>query len=201
LRRLIERSANEGAAHHMRNPLRVYEGDDCQRERIMRARHLTALAIGDNPRAKIIELGCGAADISGAFSFLWHQVKGYDINDTCLRYAAEKYPKVQLQCVELERVTPEPCDVVVLCELLEHLEDPRALVASWLPLAKTCVISHPIDEPDGCGLSAGDHCWSLSEADFDGWFELGGHKQESKELFQMGGYKIAIGLGRNTKES
>lgn len=107
---------------------------------------------------------------------------------------------MRVYCTEIDRAdTPCEPDVVVLCEVLEHLPDPARVVQQWLPWSKASVISHPLDEEENCGLSAGDHQWSFSEQDFKSWFELGGHRLVHQEIFQMGGYKIIMGMGVNVK--
>lgn len=168
-------------------PPRLYEHDNCQAPRIKKAREYVSRC----EPASIVEFGCGTGDICGPWGFLVH---GIDANPESLAIARARYPLGNWN----NDSTPHLCDVIVLCEVLEHLEDPAGLVRKWLPRAKNSVISHPLNESLNSPLSGGEHQWSISEKDFDGWFEIGGHELVEKEQFQMGAYTIIIGRGRRT---
>lgn len=194
---LKQRDATAGVEHHRNLDVRVYEGDWAQGPRIQKARELAGRALGElgNREAHILELCCGTADISGQFS-AEHRVTGVDCNQAAIEEANRRFPEGLWRGLAIPADYPEATDLLILCETLEHLEDPKKLVAAWLPLAKHCVISHPLDEPMGCGLSVGDHQWSFDMADFLSWFAVGGHELVEYELFEMGGYKAVIGRGR-----
>jgi len=193
---LKERAADAGVEHHRKLEVRVYEGDWAQRPRIAKARALVGRAVAEVGReVHILELCCGTADISGPFAATC-SVRGFDCNRAALEEAMRRFPRGAWQLAAVESLTPETCDVLILCETLEHLADPVGLVKASLPLAKHSVISHPLDEPMGSGLSNGDHQWSFTLDDFKGWFALGGHELVEYELFEMGAYKAVIGRGR-----
>lgn len=187
----------EGIAHHAGLGARVYAECGIQKTRIEKSRkYLQAAIEGLGPGLKVIvELGCGCMDISGPFVEMKHEVIGLDCNMDALRKARELHPGV----VAAERVIEDAevisGDILVLCEVLEHLIDPAALVQKWLPHFKAAVISHPIEETLDSGLSAGDHRWSLSETDLVGWFPMGFHAVKDVTKFQMGSYQIGLARG------
>lgn len=192
------RTPEEGALHHIYNPVRVYADCPVQSDRIQRARRVVSKALETmvpGGHKTIVELGCGCLDISGPFSGN-HEVIGVECHADAVKKARELYPQATLSQGPLWLVNPFRADVVVLCEILEHLTYPVHLVEGWLPLAEASVISHPIDEELNSPTSGGDHCWSYSETDFKKWFELGGHNLLWHEIFQMGSYRIALGYGR-----
>jgi len=196
MRQLRQRTAEQGVEHHKQNPVRVYHNDGVQDGRIARARlYLAHTLQGLRPgRRTIVELGCGAMDISGPFSGT-HEVIGMDCNQGCVLQAMKDYPNAVVSWTPLEGIVPFPCDVLVLCEVLEHLTDPIELVKKWLPHARACVISHPIEGDLQNDLSGGDHCWSYSQADLHQWFVHGGHLLMDDEIFPMGSYRIGIARG------
>lgn len=196
MRQMKARTVLEGIEHHAALGVRVYADCSVQKIRIEKSRHylkMALLELGPGPKT-IVELGCGVMDISGPLSTV-HEVIGVDCNPSAIAEAQKLYPEAVGSVSAIEDVEPIPCDVVVMCEVLEHLYDPTALVKKWLPSAKACVISHPLDEPLDSGLSAGDHCWSYTEDDLRNWFVLGGHNLCEGEKFQMGSYKIGIARG------
>lgn len=142
----------------------------------------------------ITELGCGTCDISGSFSFR-NDVYAYDCNPEALEIALDRFPLLKATGPIPEA---EPCDILILCEFLEHIPDPLTLIKAWLPLAGEVVISHPLNGDLVRDLSGGEHQWSYNEEDFKRWFAIGGHEVIHQEIFQMGGYEIIIGRGKRT---
>ena len=196
LRQMKNRTVLEGIQHHEQNPVRVYEKDGVQDGRIAMARRAVFAAIAtlaNGPRT-IVELGCGVLDITGPLSPI-HEVIGVECSEKTALHAKKLYPAAVVRQSAIEDVEPFPCDVLVLCEVLEHLTDPMDLVKKWLPVARAVVISHPLDEPVDSGLSGGDHCWSFTENDLVYWFVEGGHEVRTVEKFQMGSYQIGLARG------
>jgi trans-aconitate methyltransferase len=196
MKALKQRDAEAGLEFHREIVPRIYAGDEVQRHRIGRSREMVAWCIGADYSRKrglrIVELGCGTMDISGPFSKA-HTVYGVECNEEAVRIAAERWPDAHLNVVSLQ---PESCDVLILCEFLEHIPDPLSLVKAWLPLAEQVVISHPLNGDLKEDLSGGEHQWSFDAADFERWFEIGGHKLIESEVFKMEGYDIILGRGQ-----
>lgn len=191
---LQHRDAVGGVAKHAAVfPPRVYAEDPVQTDRINRSRALVAKAVDGREGLRIIELGCGTADITGPFSDK-HCVHGYDCNLEAMAVARQRFPN--MNCYAGDMSAPIECDILIMCEFLEHLPEPGAMVSTWLPFAQQVIISHPIDGDLRDDASAGEHQWSLSAEDFKHWFELGGHEIVEQEQFQMACYQIALGRGR-----
>lgn len=196
MKQIKSRSVAEGVEHHRKNPVREYSRDAIQEDRITKARRYVKMALlgVGHGRKTIVEIGCGTMDITGPLAEA-HEVIGLECNEGCIAKAKELYPQAVIHAGAIEEVKPFKADVVVFCEILEHLEDPHGLVAKWLPLCRAAVISHPLDEPIDSILSGGDHCWSLSEDDLREWYELNGLNMVDGEKFKMGSYTIGLSRG------
>ncbi len=192
MKALQHRDAMSGVVVHQKIEVRVYSESDVQKDRIERSRKMVANCIPNPSHDFMVELGCGTCDISGPFA-VRNIVSAYDCNPEALITAIQRFPA-------LAKVGPipdqsEPCDILILCEFLEHIPDPLSLVKAWLPLAEQVVISHPLNGDLTGDLSGGEHQWSFNESDFANWFSLGGHKLIEHEVFRMGGYQIILGRG------
>ncbi len=192
MKALRQRSPEEGVSFHQKLEPRVYAGDEVQRNRIERSRDFLTACLDGRKGLRIIELGCGTMDISGPFSED-NDVWGVECNLAAAELAAARWPNARLNLGSLQ---PESCDVLVLCEFLEHIPEPHELVKAWLPLAEQVILSHPVNGDLTGDLSNGEHQWSYDEADFRNWFVSGGHELVAQEVFKMGGYDIIIGRGR-----
>jgi len=195
VRKRRERTQADCIALHLEDGRAPEFDSSGQWARIHRARRLLEAALRECPTpATIVELGCGAGDISGPQAEV-HAVVGVDIVPEAQRVCAERWPKMEFCLMPVEEAVPHPCDVVVLCEFLEHVADPEAIVRAWLPMAKWSIIGHPLNEPDEWGEEG--HTWSYDEDDFDNWFRLGGHEMKSKEIFPMTIYpEMVLGMGK-----
>jgi SAM-dependent methyltransferase len=202
---LKQRTAEEGVIHHAADPVRVYTEDSLQCERIRRSVEMAQTAIG-SLRTELCpsfcyveEIGCGTGDISGQLAWACG-VFGYDCNDKSIEVAKRRFPLGKWAYCDINSLCPpreKLKDLLILCEVLEHIPDPESLVKLWLPHFRTVVISHPIDGDLKGDLSGGDHCWSYTIDDFYNWFKIGGHEVQSSLMFPLGGYNIALGWGRN----
>jgi hypothetical protein len=166
--------------------------EDTQTGRVHKARDIISTLLTRCPApATIIEPGCSAGDISGPFSDD-HDVLGYDVVPAAVAATRSRYPLMRVvECIA-EDQEPLPCDILVLCEFLEHIHDPEAFVRAWMPLARFVVIGHPLVE-DGWDPEEG-HIWAYYPPDFDAWFPMGGHRLGEAWRFPMG-YDMVIGWG------
>jgi 2-polyprenyl-3-methyl-5-hydroxy-6-metoxy-1,4-benzoquinol methylase len=169
---------------------------NCHRPRIFKTREFIENLLRDmgGEMKTIVELGCSIGEITGPFSFnSW--VYGYDVNEKALSLARSDYPAGTWKRKPLEDVEPFECDILVICEVLEHLADPMSLVKAWMPKAKYSIISHPIDETDeqAVRLSGGTHEWSLTVEDMHGWFYAGGHKCIDFDSFTLDHTELGMG--------
>lgn len=194
MQRLWSRTRDEQIAYHLADG-RAPEFDQSHPHRIELARGLVDKAVGVGQEQTIVELGCGAGDISGLFSTSGvHRVHGFDVVPAAREACARRWPLMQFTLGPVEDVVPFECDVLVLCEFLEHVDDPIAIARDWLPKARQVVIGHPLNEPDP-PLETG-HIWSYTTDDWENWFAIGGHVRQERIIFPMGPWPdMVIGRG------
>lgn len=106
--------------------------------------------------------------------------------------AKRRYPDLTVIESRVEDVEPIDCDILVMCEFLEHIWEPVEFVKAWMPRARYVIISHPL-VGDGNDPEVG-HAWTYKREDFENWFPLGGHRKIKSDDFDMG-YKMVIGVG------
>jgi hypothetical protein len=181
-------------------PARVYVNDPTQNNRIRHAREevkrILLMLKSDyvstaHTFRTIVELGANSCDISGQFS-MGHRVHVWEISPTCIEYITRNFPWVKVHAEDLEDAQTMPADVLILCEVLEHLTDPDALVKKWLPEARYALISSPLEGDLTGDLSGGEHVWSFKEQDFQNFAKIGGHEVQRQFDFQMGQYRIKM---------
>ena len=143
-------------------------------------------------RMSIIEPGCSAGDISGYFSQQGHEVWGNDVVPAAIATAQKRWPRATFNVGPSEAFAPRECDVLVMCEFLEHIADPVGFVKEWMPLAKYAVISHPL-VGDGHDPEKG-HYWAYDIHDFRDWFAMTGFEVMHEQYFRMG-YHMILGTG------
>jgi hypothetical protein len=166
---------------------------EAQPDRVFKARELITNICHEDPTASlIVEPGCSTGDISGFFSDTMN-VMGFDIVPAAVDETRKRWPRMHVWQAIAEETEPMACDVLVLCEFLEHILDPIGFVQKWLPKAKHVVIGHPLvgggEDPEH------GHVWAYEDRDFDDWFTLGGHRMTEAYRFQMGSYPMVIGRG------
>lgn len=168
---------------------------DAQTDRVNRARaYVSTILERIDGRATIVEPGCSAGDIGGFFSED-HDVSGCDVVPAAVAATRARYPKMSVEQLTAEEWGARECDILILCEFLEHIHDPVTFVKEWLPLAKYVVIGHPLVQ-DGWDPEEG-HIWAYYPDDFEAWFPMGGHTLREWQLFPMG-YQMIMGWGERT---
>lgn len=197
MRRLQRWTRDEIIAYNLRDggtAVSIFE--DTQRDRVHKAREIisTIVALSPGKAMRIIEPGCSAGDISGYFS-ADHDVLGFDVVPAAIAATRERYPLMNVKECIAEDQEPQECDILVMCEFLEHIDDPTAFVKAWMPLANYVVIGHPLVR-DGHDPEVG-HVWAYYPDDFMSWFTLGGHRITQAWTFSMG-YEMIIGWGERT---
>ena len=168
---------------------------EAQPDRVAKARAIIARIISTLPEGKavrIVEPGCSTGDISGYFANGRNQVVGIDVTPGAAHTASMLWPNMVIIEKKVEDVPPIDCDILVLCEFLEHIIDPVGFVQKWLPHARYVVIGHPL-VGDGSDPEPG-HPWAYYDVDFANWFGLGGHEMREAWEFPMG-YRMVIGWG------
>lgn len=146
---------------------------------------------------KFIELGCGAGDITGPYVSADIEVHGYDVVPVAKEKCEARWPGFNFHLGPVEEAEPQECDLLVMCEFLEHVDDPFTIVHNWLPLAKWAIIGHPLDEPNPPYETG--HIWSYTLQDWRNWFEMGNHHPWERFLFPMGYYDNMV-LGHSCRK-
>ena len=200
MNRLHDLEKNVVLERNAASPARVYSNDRIQHIRIMHARNAVKkilLAFKSeyvstaHTMRTVVELGCNTADISGMIS-MGHKVKVWEVSPKCIEYIARTYPWIEIHAEDIETATPIDSDLIILCEILEHLSDPNEVVRKWLPKAKYALISSPLRGDLEVDLSGGEHCWSFDPEDFDNFVKIGGHQIMDQTSFAMGQYVIKM---------
>lgn len=196
MKRLHERSPEQAHEKHLHTPERTYSEDSIQAPRIRAARGTVVTILEEldknkpaHEMKKIIELGCGMGDICGWFSS-GHWCEGWESSAEIGLKCVRRWPLLVVHVGDIQKLAPQSCDILILCEILEHLADPAALCAAWLPLAKHAVISSPLEGDLTGDLSGGEHTWSFTESDLRGFLASGGHEPLHHVVLAMGGYNI-----------
>jgi 2-polyprenyl-3-methyl-5-hydroxy-6-metoxy-1,4-benzoquinol methylase len=153
---------------------------------------LSHLLDGLGRKASIVEPGCSAGDISGPFSEE-HNVWGCDIVPAAVAATERRYPKMTVVEGMAENMAPIECDVLVLCEFLEHIHDPMGFVKRWMPLARHTIISHPL-VGDGTWDPEPGHIWAYYEEDFRAWWPSGQHDLTGYNIARDA-YSTILGMG------
>lgn len=108
---------------------------------------------------RVHEIGCGEGQISGVFARAGFKVRGCDLSETSLAVARSEAEKAQLQiafkCANIYDLKPEDDseELVVCCEVLEHLENPEKALSILVSLAQPYLIVSVPNEPLWCCLN------------------------------------------------
>jgi SAM-dependent methyltransferase len=164
---------------------------------------------------RIVELGCGSGDVSGPYSGTSHtgaaykmprgwincqgiEVIGIDVVPVAKEKIQRRFPNMQCIVAPVESIEPMDCDLLVMTEFLEHLDNPSAITKAWMPKARMALIGHPLDEPDP-GYEHG-HSWSYDDEDWINWFRDNGFNIWERIHFPMGHWdRMVMGHGSNQR--
>lgn len=152
---------------------------------------------------KIVELGCGAGDVTGPYSMgmTFHttrgpidtqgiEVIGIDVVPVAKEKCNRRYPSMNFILSAVEELTPIDCDLLVMTEFLEHLADPITVADRWMGKAKWALIGHPLDEPDPPYEHG--HAWSYELSDWTNWFTRNNFEIWERVTFPMGYYDYMV---------
>jgi hypothetical protein len=143
----------------------------------------------------MIEPGCSTGDVTGYFAS-HHIVWGNDVVPAAVHEARKRWPRGEWDVGVAEDFRPRECDILVICEFLEHIHDPITFVKDWMPLARYSIIGHPLVGDDHDPEQG--HFWAYDIGDFHRWFEMAGHEIIHQQPFKMGRYYMILGVGRRT---
>lgn len=160
---------------------------------------------------RIVELGCGAGDVTGpysdpeeelittrgAISLRGIEVVGVDVVPIAAQKIGERYPYMTVLISPVEELEPIDCDLLVMTEFLEHVHDPVALTAKWMPHAKWALIGHPLNEPNPPYETG--HIWSYTKDDWAAWFHANNFHIWERILFPMGHWDDMV-MGHGSRQ-
>ncbi len=102
------------------------------------AQRLGRLGVG--PGARVVELGCGGGCVTAHLARQGYEVVGVDGHRALVELAAERAPSARFWVHDLSRGVAElperGFDAAGLFDVIEHLDEPRAAVASALALVR-----------------------------------------------------------------
>lgn len=112
----------------------------------------------------VVELGCGNGYGSYLLSWVAAQVTGLDIDHETVAAAQRTYQGPAYQTADITQINDLPdADIAVCFEVLEHLADPRPVIAAALKKYPRVLLSFP--NPLLCGSHLNPHHvtdWPLS---------------------------------------
>lgn len=97
----------------------------------------------------LLEIGYGSAEIFASYESLGFEVYGFDFSDDAYQYALKQYQdhtKITIYHEESE-IRKATYDIVVACEVLEHIEQDNNAISQWVEYLKPegmMIISVPI---------------------------------------------------------
>lgn len=81
---------------------------------------------------RVLDAGCGNGSLAAHLKARGYEVEGFDLSTSGIRLATETYPGIPFRVAsaydDLRPLYPEPFDVVVSLEVVEHLFEPRVYV-------------------------------------------------------------------------
>jgi len=194
MQRMKERTDEEQLAIHQANDYSpVWE--EAHEHRIWLARKFVADAIKtfDRP-VTIVDLGVGSGDISGPFSEE-NRVIGIDLVNDSKAVCADRFPRMEHVLSTLEDAPVVGCDILIVCEVLEHLVDPITVYRKFAEQASVVIVGHPLNEPDPSVEFF--HLWRYDMDDFRSWFLRSGHDLREFEIFGLGPFpEMILGWGK-----
>jgi SAM-dependent methyltransferase len=125
-------------------------------------------------RPKILEIGCGYGYTTYALRKRGFDATGMDISFKAVQKARERYGNYFQCCdvLELANASTDICDIIVMTELIEHIEDPPAFLAQIAKLLRLKGII-VVTTPNKAGASKDEiwetelppvHLWWFTEA-------------------------------------
>lgn len=103
---------------------------------------------------KILDIGCGVGEILRLFSEEMEkrgakaQCYGYDISPHAIREAQKNFPEGKFRCKEFSGKDFKglEIDIALLIDILEHLENPGAMLRELRPRAKYLIVHLPLED-------------------------------------------------------
>ena len=104
-------------------------------------------------RYRLLEIGCGTAELGPHFADLGVQYQGIDIDSRCVEVARQRSAALVERKDFLELDGDRRFDVVCFSQVLEHIVDPRRFVEKVYSQLVSDGVAH-CDVPNHCGLAS-----------------------------------------------
>ena len=106
---------------------------------------------GAGRRLAVAEIGCGAGGVLNAFVSILRdsgypcQGTGYDISVQAIEKARSLFPSCEFVVGDLTEM-PVKYDLLLICDVLEHVPDPREMLIRCLDRSSAVLIHLPLDD-------------------------------------------------------
>lgn len=90
--------------------------------------------LGSEPGTRFLEVGCGAGDLMVHLARRGFSGVGVELSEQAraeARSRTQRYPGLEIHA-ELDAVQETAFDLVIACEVLEHIEDDRGALRDWV---------------------------------------------------------------------
>ena len=89
-------------------------------------------------RSELLDAGCGDGFIANEVNALGYRVTAIDSDQHLIALARSRFPKLRFECLslydDLSQLAPASgWDVILCCEVIEHLISPRAFIENMRP--------------------------------------------------------------------
>lgn len=153
-------------------------GGDIHTKRILFTKNLLSIAGIQEPIQSIADLSCGDGTLIHCLCKHYNANEAYigDYNKENIDRTKEKLKNRDVKTLQgtIEKTIweiPKKVDVLLMTEILEHLEDPDSIMKIAFYRAKSVIISTPLDE---VGNGNPGHYWSWGKQDiYDMLYEIG----------------------------
>jgi ubiquinone/menaquinone biosynthesis C-methylase UbiE len=150
---------------------------------------------------RIIELGCGMSRFLDVARISFKECYGIDFSPKTIQKARKEFPEVKYLVSDATKTPFDDnyFDVAVAGELIEHLEEPKALVQEMSRIAKTIIISTAKME-----YNDPEHLWEFTEKELKKLFSSFGEtyvEEIKSDWFPGRSYLFVLCLKHSRKES
>ncbi len=152
--------------------------DYVKRTGLWKAKNICKL-IKDEPAESILEVGTGRGDVLNA-CYPFKLKIGADISEEALKQHHNMYSTHKLVQIDADKPLPfsnNEVDFVLLCDILEHVEDPKPLLREAARVGKNVLLKIPIEDAILLNImrkinkveygpqhpSGHLHCWTISK--------------------------------------
>ncbi len=97
--------------------------------------------------SSILEAGCGEGNLTARLCERYlkagNRISGFDISDKVIAEAKEKCPGAEIYVHDIMEPISGKYDLVVCCEVLEHMDHPEQMVQNLMSVTDRLIISVP----------------------------------------------------------